>query len=192
MRDRIKLTRCFLLLSLGFGSYSNAGLQAKRVSRHRQVSHTWKNVHLSDSSANEDRLWSRGGVEAENADSGTAETVHPSSANRSVQEQYHDTNTVPEELFQRAEWCGYVLHDHRGRRWQQERLWFGNAQLEGCPGVQHLATVSGKNIPVISPIFKNISIPNIDIIPLGFGLEFDRFFEIIESLCNSTRLRSSG
>ena len=54
-------------------------------------------------------------MEAENADSGAAETVDSSGANRGVQKQHHHTNTIPEELFQRAERRGHVLHDHRGR-----------------------------------------------------------------------------
>lgn len=136
-------------LDSGLEPHSDAGFQAKRIPRRDQVSDTWKDVHVQDPGADEDRVRAGGGVEAEDADPRSSQTAHAGGADRGVQEQHNDTDTVQEKLLQRAERSRHVLHDHRRRGRQQERIWLGDAQLEGCSGLQYLATVSGKRFSEI-------------------------------------------
>lgn len=133
-----------MTLSSGFSAHSDARLQTRRIPRSDQNSHTRKNLHLSDPSSNENRFWTWSDLEAKNADSCATEATHSSGANRGLQKQHDDSDTLQEELFQWTKWRSYILHDHRGRGRQQERVWLRNAQLERRPGLQYLASVPGE------------------------------------------------
>jgi hypothetical protein len=132
-------------MSAGLGSHAGAGLQVERVPRHHQEPHPRQDLHLPHPGGDARRLRPGGHLEAEDADPRAAQAPLPGRAHRGLSQQHHHTDQVQEELLQRAERRGHILHHHRRRGRQQEREWPRDAQLEGRPGLQHLAALSGES-----------------------------------------------
>lgn len=58
VKQRFKLHESFLVRVPGLDPYSNAGLQANRVTWRHQVPHTGQDLHLPDSSGDKNWFWS--------------------------------------------------------------------------------------------------------------------------------------